>query len=161
MGSGLVIRAATVEDAQRIFDVHARSIRVLCGKDYSPAVIESWVRFRSARQYRDALASGNEENWAAVVDGVTVGYATGVGNELTALFVDPDHARCGAGKALLATFEDGARPKFEEVTLQSTLTSRGFYERRGYVVARPEAFTLPDGAVVDCLRMRKSLRGGI
>jgi GrpB-like predicted nucleotidyltransferase (UPF0157 family) len=106
------------------------------------------------------LESG-ETNWLATFsEGTIAGYATYVAGELTALFVDPAHARCGAGRLLLSTAEHHARASgLPVLTLQSTLTSRPFYERHGYTAAAPESYTLPDGVTIPCVRMTKALDG--
>lgn len=155
------IRPATPADAERIHRIHDDSIRLLCAADYTPEQIASWTRFRSVADYRRALESG-ETNWAATLpDGTVAGYATYVAGELTALFVDAAHARCGAGRLLLATAEHHARAQgLPALTLQSTLTSRAFYERHGYTAAAPESYTLPDGVTIACVRMTKPLPRG-
>lgn len=154
------IRPATPADAERIHRIHADSIRLLCAADYTPEQIASWTRFRSVADYRRALESG-ETNWVATLaDGTIAGYATYVAGELTALFVDPAHARCGAGRLLLATAESEARRHgLARLMLQSTLTSRAFYERQGYVATAAESYTLPDGVTIACVRMAKAIPG--
>lgn len=157
--STLEIRLATPADAEAIYLVHEASVRVLCAGDYTPEQVESWVRFRLVDDYRRALQAGRETTWAAVGAGRLVGYATYEGDELMALFVDPGHARRGAGRALLATVEAEARRRgWPYVTLQSAVNSQGFYERHGYVPRGATAFTLPDGVVLPCVRMVKSFR---
>jgi GNAT superfamily N-acetyltransferase len=152
------IRAATRDDAARIHEIHAASIVTLCAADYTPDQIASWTRFRSVENYRAALESG-ETNWVAVLsDDTVVAYATYVPGELTALFVDPAHARRGAGRLLLRTAEAHARAAgLTSLTLQSTLTSRAFYEHHGYAARHPESYTLPDGVRIECVRMTKPL----
>jgi putative acetyltransferase len=154
----LTLRPATPADAARIHQIHADSIRLLCAPDYTPAQIASWTRYRSADDYRRALESG-ETNWLATLpDGTVAGYATYVAGELTALFVDPAHARCGAGRLLLAAAEaEARRHNLPALTLQSTLTSRPFYARHGYAPHAPESYTLPDGTPIPCVRMTKPL----
>jgi GNAT superfamily N-acetyltransferase len=156
------MRKATGADAELIHEIHARSIRGMCAKNYSPAQVESWVRFRSVEEYRKAIESGQEENWIAEGGPGVGAYATFVGDELTALFVDPDSAGCGAGKGLLALFELKARRAgLSRVTLQSTLTSRGFYEGKGYGAIGTESYMLPDGVTIECVRMTKDLSRGV
>jgi putative acetyltransferase len=157
------LRPATPADAARIHQIHTDSIRLLCAADYTPAQIDSWTRYRSVDDYRRAIESG-ETNWLATRDddddddGTVLGYATYVAGELTALFVDPAHARHGAGRLLLAAAEaEARRHNLPALTLQSTLTSRPFYERHGYAAHAPESYTLPDGTPIPCLRMTKPL----
>lgn len=154
------VRPAISADAERIHRIHDDSIRLLCAADYTPEQIASWTRFRSVADYRRALESG-ETNWVSTLDGGTVaGYATYVAGELTALFVDPAHARCGAGRLLLSAAEQHARARgLPALTLQSTLTSRRFYERHGYTAVATESYTLPDGVAIPCVRMTKPLDG--
>ena len=39
----MLIRRATVDDAEAICDLHVRSIRGLCAADYTPPQIEAWA----------------------------------------------------------------------------------------------------------------------
>jgi putative acetyltransferase len=154
----LHIRPATAGDATRIHQIHADSIRLLCAADYTPAQIDSWLRFRSVADYRRAIESDETNFLATLPDQTVAGYATYTPGELTALFVSPAHARLGIGRLLLATTEQHAREHdLRELTLQSTLTSRAFYERHGYTAVAPESYTLPDGVTIPCVRMTKPL----
>ena len=45
------------------------------------------------------------------------------------------------------------------LALQSTLTSRPFYERHGSTAISHESYTLPDGVTIPCVRMTKPLDG--
>src|SRR4051812_9287528 len=149
MTSTPTIRPATPADAAAIHRIHAESIRVLCAKDYAAEVIDSWTRFRSIEDYGRAIEAGLEVNFVAALVDEPVGYATYCPgeSELAALFVSPAHARIGVGRSLLAAGESHARGGGQSVLqLQSTLTSRAFYERHGFIASHPESYALPDGA---------------
>lgn len=157
--TAFIIRRAVPGDAERMHQIHVDSIRKLCAADYTLKQIESWVRYRSVQDYRQALEAG-ELNWVAVLpDEITAGYATFVHNELTALFVDPSYARHGVGKALIETIEQHARQQtLNELVLQATVTAKRFYQRLGYQPVADNTYVLPDGAAIECVRMNKVLK---
>lgn len=71
-------------------------------------------------------------------DGRVVGYSTVVGNELVHLFVDPEHAGSGIGRALLAAAEalmsQAGHRTFELHTMVGNAPAIGLYESAGWSV---------------------------
>lgn len=62
-----------------------------------------------------------------------VGFALLMQDKLALCYVVPDALRQGAGSALLAAAEDGARAAgISVVVLESTRTAEAFYRRHGY-----------------------------
>ena len=70
------------------------------------------------------------------------------------MYTDPDHARRGIGRLILAACEDDARAAgFTRAELAGTLSGEPLYRACGYVVL--ERFSAGDG--VPLLRMGKTL----
>ena len=77
--------------------------------------------------------------------------------KIRAFFVDPDHARLGAGKAILRHCEDAARREgYSRFELMATLSGVDFYRRHGYRGETRRTFPLPGGVDIDFIPMQKS-----
>ena len=126
------IRRATTDDAEAVFRLHARTVREVCGRDYTPGEIEAWLGKQSVERYRERLGEG--EVYVAVADdGEVLGFAAREGGRIKTLYVSADHQGRGIGSALLARLEDDARAEgIDEVSARSTVTAVGFYRRQGY-----------------------------
>ncbi len=156
----------------------ARSIRALGAADYSPAQIEGalrgafgvdtslirdgtyfvahtpggeivacggWSRRRTL--FGGDARSGRDDSWLAPsVDAA----------KIRAFFVDPDHARRGLGRALLARSESQARAAgFTRFELMATLPGSRLYEQCGYVALPAIDYPLSDGVTIRFVPMVK------
>lgn len=126
------IRAAVPDDAAAICQIHKASVCTLCAPAYSPEEIEAWVGRTSPDDYRRILAAGSETLFVAERGRDVVGFSGLHGDEVSAVFVDPERGR-GAGPPLLAAVEETARAKgIRRLHLASTLTAFPFYLAHGY-----------------------------
>jgi putative acetyltransferase len=154
----MIVRRASLDDAQAICDVHIRSIRELCARDYTPQQIESWTRYKSADNYRRGMTERGEAIFVAEIDGRIIGFASLEGDEITSVYVGPEGVGHGAGRALVEAAESHARDAgIEKIRLRSTLTSIGFYLHMGYRRDEDTIFTLRDGVELQCIWMHKPL----
>jgi GNAT superfamily N-acetyltransferase len=75
-----------------------------------------------------------------------------------AMFVHPDFARRGLGRAILDLCEDAARAEgFRRLALVATLPGEPLYAACGFVVIERTTIALPDGVQVDLARMEKPI----
>jgi GNAT superfamily N-acetyltransferase len=75
-----------------------------------------------------------------------------------AMFVHPDYARRGLGRAILALCEAAARAeRFQRLELMATLPGEPLYAACGFRVVERVTITLPDGVEVGGARMEKPL----
>ncbi len=154
----MIVRRATVDDADAICDVHIRSIRVLCANDYTPEQIESWVRYKSADNYRKAMTECGEVLFVAARHLKIIGFSQLWKDEITSVYVAPEGKGIGAGRALLEAAEDHARQQgVTEIKLRSTITSIAFYEHLGYQRVEDTIYTLRDRVKLECVWMRKAI----
>lgn len=77
---------------------------------------------------------------------------------IRAMFVDPDYARRGIGKAILLESEEAARARgFRRLELMALLPGVPLYEAAGYVTRERSKIELPDGVKLETLLMEKTL----
>ncbi len=124
-----MIRIALPDDALAIHNLHTRSVRGLCARDYAEDVIEAWLSGRSPEGYGGIA---KKEMYVFEESGVICGFSHVIPSRGVALFVDPDHARRGVGRALfehaLALIRaSGTIP----VPFEATITALPFYLKMG------------------------------
>ncbi len=129
-----MIRIALPDDALAIHDLHTRSVRGLCTRDYPKEVIEGWLLGRSPDGYKGIA---KQEMYVFEESSAIRGFSHVAPNCIVALFVDPDHARRGVGRALfehaLALIRaSGTIP----VPFEATITALPFYLKMGCTEVR-------------------------
>jgi GNAT superfamily N-acetyltransferase len=77
---------------------------------------------------------------------------------IRAMFVHPDYARRGIGKAILEASEDAARESgFKRLELMALLPGVPLYEGAGYTTREASYVELPDGVRLETVLMEKSI----
>jgi putative acetyltransferase len=71
------------------------------------------------------------ETWVWEVDGHVVGFISLLGNEVGAIFVDPEFHRCGIGRALMDRAR-AMRGDLEVEVFERNLQARAFYAELGF-----------------------------
>jgi len=124
-----MIRMALPDDARAIHELHTRSVRGLCARDYPNEAIEAWLFGRTPEGYKGI---GKKEMYVFEESGAIRGFSHVRPDCMEALFIDPDHARRGIGRALfghaLAVIHAAG---IEPVPLVATLTAFPFYLKMG------------------------------
>ncbi len=129
------IRTARESDAPTLHEIHTISVRELCRKDYSPDIIEGWLKNRSPEGYLRAISAG--EMYVAELDGQIVGFGHAVPGEVKAVFVHPKFSNQGIGISLAKHGIKLARSESPDVVrVEATLNARRFYEKLGFSVIR-------------------------
>jgi GNAT superfamily N-acetyltransferase len=78
--------------------------------------------------------------------------------KIRAIFVHPNHARCGLGSLILEYVEAAAYAAgFRQFEMGSTLTGYLLYLRKGYVEVSRSSIPLTNGEVLSIVRMIKVL----
>jgi N-acetylglutamate synthase-like GNAT family acetyltransferase len=133
----ITIRKARPEEAAIISSLVLRTVRISNASDYpAPAIEQLVVNFAP-----DKIAQRMAERDTFVADaaGRIVGTIALGGDRLRTLFVEPELQGSGLGAHLVAHLEAIARRSgVSELTLSSSLTAHGFYERLGYRTVRRE-----------------------
>ncbi|WP_108502678.1 GNAT family N-acetyltransferase [Paracoccus indicus] len=130
------IRGATAADAAEAVDALRRSIAELCVADHQhdPTELEGWLGNKTVAGWQQWIARDDAMVLVAERDSkiVGVGMAT-LGGEILLNYVHPEARFGGVSKAILAAIE--AKLRLQDVQrcqLESTVTARSFYERRGF-----------------------------
>ncbi|NVZ23644.1 GNAT family N-acetyltransferase [Pseudomonas costantinii] len=126
----ILIRPATLKDAESIFEVHKNSVENLCNDDYSPEQIAMWLDGRSPETYREAITAGNL--WLAHTDRLQ-GFIEIDGHEVSKLFIRGDAAGQGIGARLLnEALQRIKTAGHAKAYLEATLTAEKFYAAFGF-----------------------------
>ena len=174
----ITTRLATLADIPGLNALIALSVRGLSVGYYTPQQIESGLKYVFGVDTR-LVADGTY--FVAAIEGVTVGCGgwskrnTLYGGDqhkqdadplldptvdaarIRAFFVHPDHARKGVGTHIMNVCETAAKAHgFTAFELGATLPGVPLYKTMGYIEVNRADAHLPDGVVLDIIKMRKS-----
>lgn len=178
----MVIRRATLDDADSIATVHIASWRVGYADLLPSDLLAALDHTQRAALWREILTNSRPRSTTCVAEvaGRVVGFASlrpsperhhdpdKVG-EVGAVYVDPTHWGSGAGSGLMAALEsDAGAYGFETLelrVLEGNTGARQFYERVGWVtdgVRMPDRAGVsqhgfPDGVPVTVVRYTRAL----
>lgn len=152
----MIIRGATLADAEAMARLREASIRGLCEADHhhDETLIAAWVGAQGAGKFVALLQQPAARLIVAEIDGQVAGLAGLSSDVVTLNYVHPDSCRRGVGTAMMNSIEamliDGG---VRIARLESTATARDFYHNRGWQPDGPQA----GGRVVNGYPMRKLL----
>ncbi|WP_421552851.1 GNAT family N-acetyltransferase [Pseudomonas yamanorum] len=156
--NNLLIRAARLEDAEGIFQVHKNSVENLCNADYGPDQISMWLDGRSPETYREAIVAGNF--WLACTDTLQ-GFVEIDGHEVSKLFVRGDAAGQGMGaRLLLEALQRIEAAGHSKAYLEATLTAEKFYAAFGFRKIGEGTFSRGNSPVsIEIIKMERLFQG--
>ena len=152
----MALRGFRDADAVAVHALIDRTIDACYVGVYPPRAVEFFKEFHSLE------AVGNRASAGVVVvieDGSGI-IATGArtGHEITGVFVAPEMQGAGLGALVMDELESGVLDAGHPVArLDISLPSRGFYERRGYVVVADRSIEVGDGQQLLYWEAEKSL----
>lgn len=157
-----IIRRAIHSDAEGIIQVHVRSIREICGKDYTPAQIEAWA----GRKFKPELwAQAIDRDYIWVVDDESK--VIGFGHlavmdenscEVLGLYFVPPAIGHGLGKEMFREFKKiGVQNNLKTMRLHSTITAKSFYESLGFLQSGSDTTVDMRGVAIPCYPMELTL----
>src|SRR5262245_43627419 len=173
----LSIRTALPEDAPALEQLLRRSVRVLSAGYYTPRQIESaliYVFGVDTQLIADGTYFVAELNGRIVGCGGWSKRRTLYGGDqmksgeddlldpateaarIRAFFIDPDFARRGVGRKLIAACEEAAAANgFKRLELGATLPGEPMYAAVGYAAIERIDHAMPDGEVLPVVKMQK------
>ncbi|MDO8778469.1 MAG: GNAT family N-acetyltransferase [Burkholderiaceae bacterium] len=134
------IRIATHEDADAACRVVHRSISECCAADHhnDPALVQAWLHNKTPENVRTWLGQQDAFSVVAEAEGVVVGFAMSLRNEVMLCYVIPEVRFTGAGKSMLHAIEAHAKVAgLTSLRLESTRTAQAFYGRNGFSLSGP------------------------
>lgn len=158
------VRAATGDDAAAMVRIHYASVRAIPRGFYPGTVLAAWSPEPDAKReqwMRGLIESGRFVALLAERGGEPAGFALCEAQEgfLQALYVDPQRAGGGVGRALLAACEQAMRDCGRSAA--RVLASRNavpFYRAAGYRELGAGSQPLADGSLLDCVEMTRPLQ---
>lgn len=126
------IRPAEPADAQAICGVHVAAIGAVDGP-YDDEQVLAWASYPTPDRY--PVEDAGSPLFVAEADDEVVGFAELDPTEATVdkVYVHPDHAGRGVGRALLERVESAATERgLEELSVVASLNAVPFYEAVGY-----------------------------
>jgi putative acetyltransferase len=151
----ITLRLATLDDANRLFELRGHSITALAVSAMSTADAKSWAARLTLPGMQEKLRE--LEVWVAEAGGIIAGWGAIRGDRLEGLYTEPQLARRGIGTELLRLLEALARERgLSVMRAQASSNALHFYLRRGYELCGPQT---PDGALPIAKRLGNSDRG--
>lgn len=159
------VREMTPDDVEAVLALHADAARAFGPRAYDDEQVAAWAdKPDGVEPYVEALADEGSDQFVAECDGAVVGWGqldherADDAGEVTAVYVDPAHARTGVGSALLTRLEDRARERgLRRLSLHASLNAVGFYERHGYRRQRRSTHETTGGVELPVVVMAREL----
>jgi putative acetyltransferase len=155
--SSLHIREARLDDVAAVKAIHKAAVWQLCAGDYTPEQLAAWTVWDDTSDLPIGLRPNSDETmWVAEQDGAVAGFASLCGDQVSAVYVLPDHTRQGVGTRLLRKMEAVATAQgVTRLQLSASLTAVPFYQANGYQIIEECQHRLSNGVTLTCVRMSK------
>ena len=136
----VLVRLARDEDCVAIARLRRQTIRHVNARDYPEDVIRRWATQENARTLR--ASSAGCKRWVAVERSRIVGFCEhSFDGVLSRIYVHKDRLGTGIGSRLLAVAEASLkRMGCKKITLESTVTAKGFYAAKGYRIVKKDTY---------------------
>ncbi len=131
----MIIRRFQPGEEGAIWDVYFRSTHESNSRDYHSDLLDRWAPVdQNMNEWKGRCVQKNP--FVAIIENRIVGMAELEPNGFVDYFyVSPDFERQGVGSRILAEIEtEASRMNLSELTADVSLTAKGFFESRGFVV---------------------------
>ena len=152
-----MIKKATADDGEEVFDIRRRAILAQCIDDYPIELIKAWTDGDMPVEFVKKLAV---DGYVEIIDNCIA--ATGMVDLTTgivdAVFVCPNFMQQGLGRKMLSYLEAAAKQAgVRQLHLDSTLNAATFYRHCGFVGNEVAIYHSPRGLDLACIPMCKKL----
>lgn len=146
-------RKATVEEAQRVYDIVQETKAKIYPHYYTQAVVDFFGRLHSIDNIKKDIGEGRID--VLVVDGKIVGTGSRTDNHITRVYVLPEYEGQGFGTIIMNHLENEIFAEYDSCELDASLPAAIFYEHRGYKTVEHRRHDIGDGEVMIYEIMRK------
>jgi GNAT superfamily N-acetyltransferase len=158
----VALRAARPGDEQSLWSVHTRAIRISAATHYTEDALEAWAGRMRPEHYTEPMRTRAmivaEAKTTAGPRIAGFGQLQPEEGVIEAIYVDPDFARRGIGRALFEALEQLARERcLPGLTVEASLNSAPFYAAMGCVRRCLDRHELAPGVHIACVVMDKRL----
>ena len=137
--TNLCIRRATLADAEAISHVIIQTLKEVSSKDYPDSVINEVIKSFSKEQM--TVKMKQRKTIVITEKNHIIGTASLEGNLVRTVFVLPNKQGKKAGSLLMHYLEEMARKEsISSLTVSSSITAEGFYQKLGYSALRNEYY---------------------
>ena len=135
--SAIALRPYLSADAKRCAEIFRASIEELAAEDYDADQREAWAS-RADDEAAFAARLAGALTLLAVIDGRIAGFASlKGGEEIDMLFVDPECARQGVGRALVDALTKLAQARgAKRLTTEASDVAKPLFERQGFTAQK-------------------------
>jgi putative acetyltransferase len=135
--SAVSLRPYFAADFKRCAEIFRASIEELAAEDYNADQREAWAS-RAEDETAFAANLAGALTLVAIIDCAIAGFASLKGvDEIDMLFVAPEFARQGAGRALVDALTRLARARgANRLTTEASDVARPLFERQGFIAQR-------------------------
>jgi putative acetyltransferase len=143
--SAVALRPYLPADAKRCAEIFRLSIEELAADDYDEQQREAWASRADDEKAFGAKLAG-ELTLLAVIDGAVTGFASLKGvDEIDMLFIDPEFARQGVGRALVDALTKLAEARgAKRLTTEASDVARPLFERLGFTAQQRNLVRIGD-----------------
>jgi putative acetyltransferase len=143
--SAVALRPYLPADAKRCAEIFRLSIEELAADDYDEQQREAWASRADDEKAFGAKLAG-ELTLLAVIDGALTGFASLKGvDEIDMLFIDPEFARQGVGRALVDALTKLAEARgAKRLTTEASDVARPLFERLGFTAQQRNLVRIGD-----------------
>jgi predicted N-acetyltransferase YhbS len=147
---GLVIRPATVDDADDLFRIHQSSIERINPSFYSEKQKNAWRAAVTHESWPTRILELT--SFVATIQGEVVGFVAWHDSEIEQIFVAPDFGKLGIGRTLMSFALE--KTPVQDMYLVASLNAVEFYEWFGF---RPveQMIRQRGGVDIPCIRMKR------
>jgi putative acetyltransferase len=157
--SAVALRPYLPADAKRCAEIFRLSIEELAADDYDEQQREAWASRADDEKAFGAKLAG-ELTLLAVIDGAVTGFASLKGvDEIDMLFIDPEFARQGVGRALVHALTKLAEARgAKRLTAEASDVAKPLFERLGFTAQQRNLVRIGDQWLANTT-MTKALAG--